>query len=57
VRQPLPFRISDDLSTNRSGILNNGDVDTRRLQLLLSGLKVRGEISREMATNGESPRK
>jgi hypothetical protein len=30
------------------------DVDTRRLQLLLSGLKVRGEISREMAKDGES---
>jgi hypothetical protein len=30
-------------------------VDTRRLQLLLlSGLKVRGEISRQMANDGES---
>jgi hypothetical protein len=28
-------------------------VDTRRLQLLLSGLGVCGEISREMANGGE----
>ncbi len=33
--------------------MNNLWVDTRRLELLLSGLKVCGEISRQMAKNGE----
>jgi hypothetical protein len=32
---------------------DNAQVDTRRLQLLLSDLKVRGEISSKMAKNGE----
>jgi hypothetical protein len=33
--------------------VDNHLMDTRRLQLLLSGLKVCGEISLEMANGGE----
>jgi len=36
--------------------MNNLSVDTRRLQLLLSGLNFFGEISREMANDGEFAR-